>query len=158
MQKITTYLIPLFVCGFFFWLGWGNYSKLRESNSWPTASGKMVRSEVIETGRMAKAMYTARVSYEYEVGGQRYKGEQVGFMDGSSSHRSDAEAIIQSRPVGAEVEVFYNPRNPHEACLERSIGMIPWLMMIGGVLGIFGVGKMALNGGRIKTTTRRSSF
>ena len=81
-------------------------------------------------------MYEARVRYGYEVNGQKIKGDQVTFMDGSSSNRSDAAHVVNQLPVGKVVPVHYNPANPHEACLSNDVGKMPWLMMGGGVSGL----------------------
>ena len=157
MRSITSTLIPLFLSGFFIWHGWGYYSKARVSESWPTVSGKVLESEVAEArtpNGAAKRMYEARLIYEYEVDGQKYKGDQVSFADGSSSNRSDAVAILRGRPVGSVVPVFYNPADPYEACLERKIGWLPWLMMGGGGVGmLFGL-RMFVFGGPV--TRRRN--
>ncbi|TDU66137.1 uncharacterized protein DUF3592 [Prosthecobacter fusiformis] len=151
MRAITKF-IPLLVSGYFIWLGWGYYSKMKTSESWPVAAGKVLHSEVAEARTRAGAttrMYEARVTYEYEVDGQTYKGDQIGFMDGSSSNRSDAAVIVNARPVGKEVPVYYDPANPHEACLERKTGKLPWLMMGGGGLGLlFGARLLVFGGGR----------
>ncbi|MEN3942453.1 DUF3592 domain-containing protein [Prosthecobacter sp. SYSU 5D2] len=148
--------IPLVVSVVFMWLGWGYYSKAQQSTSWPEAAGKIIESKVVESSRSrsgssSKRMYKAWVSYEYEVNGQKYRNDQVGFMDGSSSSQNGVAAEVRKYPAGSAVTVYYNPTDPHEACLDRSAGLVPWLMMGGGVLGLLIGGKLLLFGGRIRT-------
>lgn len=139
MRNSLFSLIAIFVSGFFIWLGWGHYSKGKASEKWPTAQGTILESEVAESRTRAGSssrMYEARVRYGYEVNGQKIKGDQVTFMDGSSSNRSDAAHVVNQLPVGKVVPVHYNPANPHEACLSNDVGKMPWLMMGGGVSGL----------------------
>lgn len=132
--------IAVFVSGFFIWLGWGYYSKGAASEKWPVAQGMILESEVAESRKTRSGsgsrMYEARVLYEYEVEGQKIKGHQVSFMDGSSSNRSDAASVVSRLPIGKVVQVHYNPTDPYEACLSHGVGKIPWLMMGGGILGL----------------------
>lgn len=139
MRHFPFVFIPIFVSGFFIWLGYGQYSKGRVSESWPTASGLILNSDVAEArtrAGSAQRMYEARIIYEYEIGGQKYKGNQVTFADGSSSNRSDASKMVNQMPAGKTVPVYYNPADPYEACLIREVGKMPWLMMGGGLIGM----------------------
>lgn len=139
MRNALFSCIAIFVSGFFIWLGWGHYSKGKASEKWPKAQGTILESEVAESRTRAGSssrMYEARVRYEYEVNGQKIKGDQVTFMDGSSSNRSDAANVVNRLPVGKVLPVHYNPANPHEACLSNEVGKIPWLMMGGGAAGL----------------------
>lgn len=139
MRNVLFSFIAIFVSGFFIWLGWGHYSKGKVSEKWPTAQGTILESEVAESRTRAGSssrMYEARVRYEYKVNGQKIKGDQVTFMDGSSSNRSDAAHVVNRLPVGKVLPVHYNPANPHEACLSNEVGKMPWLMMGGGAVGL----------------------
>lgn len=152
-------LIPLVVSAVFVWLGWGYYSKAQQSESWPETAGKIIESKVVEasrsrSGSSSKSMYKAWVSYDYEVNGQKYRGDQVGFMDGSSSSQKGVAEEVRKYPVGRAVTVYYNPADPKEACLDRSAGMVPWLMMGGGAVGILIGTRLLLFGGRVRTRRR----
>lgn len=139
MRNALFSCIAIFVSGFFIWLGWGHYSKGKASEKWPKAQGTILESEVAESRTRAGSssrMYEARVRYEYEVNGQKIKGDQVTLMDGSSSNRSDAVNVVNRLPAGKAVPVHYNPANPHEACLSNEVGKIPWRMMGGGAVGL----------------------
>ncbi|MBB5036673.1 hypothetical protein HNQ64_000907 [Prosthecobacter dejongeii] len=147
-------MIAIFVSGFFIWLGWSHYSKGKASEKWPTAQGTVLESEVAESRKTrsgsSSRMYEARVRYEYEVDGQKIKGDQVTFMDGSSSNRSDAANVVNQLPVGKVVPVHYNPTNPHEACLFNEVGTMPWLMMGGGGIGLLMSLKTLIFGSQVR--------
>lgn len=144
--------ILFFVSIVFIWLGWGYYSKAQMSASWPEAAGKVIESKVVEasrsrSGTSSKRMYKVWVTYDYEVDGRKYRGDQVGFMDGSSSSESGMAEEVKNYPAGNPVTVYYNPAEPQEAILDRSAGIIPWLMMGGGALGMLLGGKLLLGRG-----------
>jgi Protein of unknown function (DUF3592) len=92
---------------------------------WPTTPGRIVSSGVeryIDTdadGR--RTMYRATVVYAYEVNGLEYRGDRVtsgGVM--SASFPGAARRAAAKYPVGREVMVHYNPREPGDSVLR------PW--------------------------------
>ena len=75
-------------------------------------------------------------------------------MDGRTSSRSSVAETVSRFPVGQAVTVYYNASDPSEACLDRSAGVAPMLMMGGGALGMLLGGKLLLFGGRVRTRRR----
>lgn len=112
---------------------WGIYQqrrreeKVRASQTWPFAKGKILSSEVESkwgrkpfTRGMAIPIYKAEIEYEYTVGSQTYTGDTIcigGELNTSFPKR--AEERCQRYPVGSEVNVYYDPLDPERSCLEQ---------------------------------------
>ena len=59
------------------------------------------------------------VEFRYEVGGNSYASRQVAVGLEMSGSRAVADKIVGRYPLGAKVEVHYDPANPSEAALEN---------------------------------------
>jgi hypothetical protein len=95
-------------------LGIARRRRARESRQWPTAPGRVTRSEIaIETGLDSKT-HQARVQYEYVVLGQQYSGRQVS----ESVRRAPMQRVVEQYAPGTSVEVYYDPRQPGSSALE----------------------------------------
>jgi hypothetical protein len=91
------------------------------STGWPTATGKVLSSEVEH--RFGKGPhFTARVRYEYQADGQRLEGSEIHFAQRRFRFESGAEQVISRYPVGSTVTVHYDPDEPETAVLETSQG------------------------------------
>ena len=87
----------------------------RASRHWPTVSGRVVRSE-IRDGR-------AVIRFVYSVEGQEHEGSDVAAGDWPYRPARSAERRVQRYPAGADVNVYYNPRQPNVAMLIP--GLVP---------------------------------
>jgi Protein of unknown function (DUF3592) len=95
-------------------LGIARRRRARESRQWPTARGRVARSEItIETGLDSKT-HQARVQYEYVVLGQTYSGGRVS----ESVRRAPMQRVVEQYAPGTSVEVYYDPKRPGSAALE----------------------------------------
>ncbi|MFN8373767.1 MAG: DUF3592 domain-containing protein [Anaerolineae bacterium] len=99
--------------------------RVRAAEHWSVTLGEIVASEVrAHTGRRGNVSYTPLIVYEYEVTGQRYRGERVNFGLGMASGvRSWAEEKVTQYAVGSRVEVYYDPGDPANAVLEKQASM-----------------------------------
>jgi hypothetical protein len=92
-----------------------------QTQSWPTASGRIESARVVtSTDSEGGTAYHAKISYGYTVNGQRHHGERIRFTTETSGSRS-ARRTVGKYPVGREVIVHFNPRDPAEAVLETSL-------------------------------------
>lgn len=120
----------------------------KASEQWPKASGRITASHV-ETSRDSenKNMYSAQVTYEYEVEGTTYTDDTVWFGgDYSSSNRSDAQQTVSKYPAGQTVDVYYQPDDPANAVLEPGAKFtsylvygIGWMILLVGILILGGM-------------------
>lgn len=89
-----------------------------ECVSWPTTTGRIIRSEVRRSNG-----FWAKILYEYTVNNKQYISSNVylGATAGGyfSSGREKAEKIV-ARYDSGEVKVTYNPQKPRVSFLERA--------------------------------------
>ncbi|MEA3008681.1 MAG: hypothetical protein QOJ91_373 [Sphingomonadales bacterium] len=114
--------------------------KAKAAESWPTATGRVISSEVVEeesTDREGgtSTWYNPVVTYAYSAGGRELTGRRLRFGNYRSSSRKKAEAALAAYPAGANPTVRYNPQNPEECVLETSKpGPIYLIMAVFGFL------------------------
>jgi hypothetical protein len=114
------------------------------STSWPSVSGKIVNSELVVGGDSDDTnRYSASIRYVYEVRGARHMGDRVLFyyrwrFEGRTNDRGSVEAVVRRYPVGREVPVYYDPRDPSTSVLE------PGLVRVELIAGIVALGFVAL--------------
>ena len=102
--------------------------KVRQAESWSSTVGTVTLStiDVHRSGGRNSIAYP-HVRYSYQVLGREYEANKI--MLGARIGGSGAQKVIDRYPVGAQVTVFYDPRNPYEAVLEKK-GPAPWIMWL----------------------------
>jgi hypothetical protein len=114
--------------------------QVRAAREWPSAAGKVVVSKaevrkvkVIdgdrEEGHRFEERNFADIVYEYSVAGRKLRCNRVSI--GEDLGNFQVAETIAKYPVGAVVTVYYNPRHPDQAVLERDLPKGMW-----GCLGI----------------------
>jgi hypothetical protein len=114
--------------------------EVRAAREWPATAGKVVIStaevrevKIIDSAREAgfrmEPRNFANVTYEYSVAGKKLRNNRVSIGEDRGDFQI-AETIAKY-PVGAIVTVYYNPRHPNQAVLERDLPKGLW-----GCLGI----------------------
>jgi hypothetical protein len=103
--------------------------RLRRCSTWPSTDGTIVRSDKVVTRHNFQKIEKVIIRYSY-FAGCRYESETVkvgGFMH---LRKRDENALLSRYPLGAKVQVFYDPYRPKVACLERC-GLDSVLMIAG---------------------------
>jgi hypothetical protein len=114
--------------------------QVRAAREWPSTAGKVVVSgaqvrdvRVMDSERAdgfrTEQRNFANVIYEYSVAGRKLRHNRVSI--GEDCGDFQVAETIAKYPVGAIVTVYYNPRSPKEAVLERDLPKGMW-----GCLGI----------------------
>lgn len=121
--------------------GW-QLSRGISSYTWPSCEGKIITSKVTMSSshrlRDNKGIsYYPDVDYEYVVDGKKYIGEKIFYGQYGSGMRDKIQKIADKYPAGKMVTVYYNPKNPGEAVLERGIR---WSIFLALILGLIFVG------------------
>ncbi|MFQ3621876.1 MAG: DUF3592 domain-containing protein [Spirochaetales bacterium] len=90
---------------------------------WSACEGKVVVSEVTRTYRRLynPQIYSTHIVYEYAVDGVKYQSSRRVFGPAISTGKSTQEKIAEKYPVGKIVTVYYEPKDPRNAVLERGI-------------------------------------
>ena len=114
--------------------------QVRAAREWPSTPGKVVTSaaelrdvKVLDSERESGYKFEARnfanIVYEYSVSGQKLNNNRV--STGEDRGNFQVAETIAKYPAGNIVTVYYNPRHPREAVLERDLPKGLW-----GCLGI----------------------
>jgi hypothetical protein len=137
-----TGLILLAVAALLIGIGWFSRQKVKASQAWPSAPGRVTGSGVEESsGSEGGTVYRAAVHYAYTVGGQEYQNNRRVFGDSvSSSNRGAAERTAARFVPGSSVPVYYNPANPQDAVLERTSGVAGLMFGLGALFLVLGCG------------------
>ncbi|WFU79947.1 DUF3592 domain-containing protein [Bradyrhizobium sp. CIAT3101] len=112
----------------------------REARSWPQVSGKVVTSvaevrevrvsdDEREDGYRMESRNFANVAYEYSVSGRKLSCNRISI--GEDLGNFQVAEKLAKYPAGSIVMVYYNPRHPDQAVLERDLPKGLW-----GCLGI----------------------
>ena len=110
------------------------------SLAWPSATGTIKASSVAAYRTQGGKQYMAKVAYDYTVNGAPYSGDRVRFGNRAGALAA-AEADVAKYPVGAPVDVRYDPGKPQISTLEGGQSGVS----VGGlVLAIMGAGAAAL--------------
>jgi hypothetical protein len=106
--------------------------------NWPSVLGKVTTSRVsYETTDKTNA--TPFVTYTYDVDGKTYKEGSISPGDLTIADTENAEKVVARYPRGSVVTVYYNPKNPSQAVLEKSSQA-----QIGGMYGILIFGNLLM--------------
>ncbi|MBN1937335.1 MAG: DUF3592 domain-containing protein [Anaerolineae bacterium] len=132
-------LFGLFLAGFGVLILWQGV----RMSVWPGVGGVMTaarleerREEVSRSDGPTRTVvsFEPLVEYHYTVDGKDYIGRRISPADKQYA-RPLAQKVLDRYPVGAQVQVHYDPRNPDEAFLEINMG---WggigLLLAGGAL------------------------
>ncbi|MCW5715435.1 MAG: DUF3592 domain-containing protein [Bauldia sp.] len=119
----------------------------RTGARWPTAIATVVYSQVASEERKTRAgrpgtRYVPVVAYEYEVEGTLYRAARLRFGDTSSPELSDARHTTDRFPVGAGIEVHYNPARPAEAVVETGHDTVNASLIAGVALAVLAVASL----------------
>lgn len=97
-----------------------------QSSRWPSAEGKIITSKKI-TRSSSPTLSTSypKVEYTYSVDGVEYKANRfrLGVQDITDTRPEWVQGTLDKYPVDKEVKVFFNPRNPAKAVLERGLNI-----------------------------------
>lgn len=140
--------------------GWSvAFTEAEDPSNWPTATGTITSFDEDEvdnnrgvsfSGDVSDPLILVNFAYVYTVDGIEYTGTQrfvdESLVDGRLQLEPDElEAVATQYPVGATVEVYYNPNDPAESALETASNTPYIIVGVGaGVLGSLMAGIMLL--------------
>ena len=112
------------------------------SKNWPSTNAIIQSSEMERHhGSDSGTTYSAEVTYEYSVEGDKITGNKIKFGKVSSSDSSDATRYVNKYSEGKKVKAYYNTDDPYDSVLEPGIHGSTWFMPIFGlVFALFGSG------------------
>jgi hypothetical protein len=147
------YAFPIGMVGIVAAAAFYKWLQVRAAKQWPQTQGRIVVSgsqvrevesfdDDSEGGKAVAKRNFANIVYEYEVSRQKLRAGRVSI--GEDLGNFEVAETIARYPLGKIVTVYYNPRRPREAVLERDppkgvFGCVIWLVVIGtaGILFTF---------------------
>ncbi len=114
-------ILLLFIDGCAVWLLAKNVSAM----SYPSVVGEITSSEPVD----AKTTSRQAVQFRYSVNGSEFTGSRRTFVDANFTGRKSEPKLLAERfPVGRSVDVYFNPNDPSDSALDRSLSGLPLLM------------------------------
>jgi len=92
-------------------------AEVKRAAAWTKGSARILRSAMADTTRHGKAVREAQVEYEFTAGFHRFRGRRVSL--GELMSPSQHAATVQRYRAGTSVPVYYDPKDPRNAVLER---------------------------------------
>jgi hypothetical protein len=142
------YAFPLLMVGVVAFAVAYKYLEVRQAATWPQTTGRVVvstserrkvKTADSDSDGEEEVRNFAKITYEYQVSGQKLRASRVTI--GEDLGNLEVEETIARYPLGKIVTVYYNPRRPKQAVLERELppgifGCAIWGIVI-SVVGIF---------------------
>ena len=133
--------IPILIASLILW----KTTQLRHAASWPSTRARIVKSQTRavhrrQSGEATHLVTVPDIEYEFRLGDRVVRGTRIGIGE-----RADTEAVLNHYPVGATVPVYYNPKDPADALLERDPPLpVMWLYLIAAGILIAGFAVLAV--------------
>lgn len=110
----------------------------RKTLQWPSVEGTIEESKASSESTESNDLLP-HIEYCYSVEQQTFR-EIMKFSGDITPSQEFARSYVDKYPVGARVQVYYNPANPEMATLEPGLGKGDWLVLAIGlgmlILGI----------------------
>jgi hypothetical protein len=132
--------IPILIAGIILW----KTTQLRHAASWPSRA-RIVKSQTRAVhrrsgGEVTQVVTAPDIEYEFRRGDRVVRGTRI-----AVGEIADTEAVLNHYPVGATVPVYYNPKNPADALLERDPPFpVLWLYLIAAAVLLAGFTVLAV--------------
>ena len=116
--------------------------KVMQASEWPSASCKVLHSELERHSSDDGTTYSIDILFEYTYEGRTYQSNTYNFLNMSSSGTKGKRRVLQKYKAGSSSTCYVNPKAPHEAVLNRGftklylVAIFPGLFAVGGVWGI----------------------
>ena len=96
---------------------WPQWQGERASVSWPTAPGTVTSANFVEHQRGDSARWEPEFVYAYTVNGAEYTGTRLQYGVLNLRKPESVDAFRSAFPVGAQVQVAYDPSDPQDCAL-----------------------------------------
>ena len=100
----------------------------KDASQWPSVNGTVLSARLVSHGSIRYRADFPEISYSYEVGGKVYKSKHI--AAGGEMGGVGAQSVLDRYPVSSQVTVYYDPKNPKDAVLEKKSVVQSWLWVI----------------------------
>ena len=95
---------------------YGNYRYSQQAKHWPSVTGTVTASAVVREGGRLGGL-RPDIHYRFTLNGQVYQGDRLTFGGDHSYYLSDPAPFVAQYPVGKEVDIYYDPKDPNNSLL-----------------------------------------
>ncbi|USO00160.1 MAG: DUF3592 domain-containing protein [Phycisphaeraceae bacterium] len=100
----------------------GSAMKQVHAESYPTVEGQVTAARIDESSDgEGGTTYQPAITYTYRVAGTPFENDRVRYGQVGSSDRRDSKKVLDRFPVGATVDVYFNPDNPADSVLTPGV-------------------------------------
>jgi hypothetical protein len=114
------------------------------AEDWPQTQGQVTHSELVQTKKTTKTgasinVFSAKIYYQYHIANHLYSAHEIKWVENNISGKIQ-QKMNDQYPAGSNVTVFYNPKKPSYAVLQKelSVGHILTSLYL-----LIGIGAMA---------------
>lgn len=102
-----------------YWL-WKSWQRAEETRAWAPTEAIILSSQLLTDRETPHSplSYTAEVHYRYRFNGESYTSRRIKRVDGPSSHKAKAEALVAEHRPGTTETCYVNPVQPDFAILK----------------------------------------
>ena len=122
----------------------------RESRNYTRTRGRIVRAIVEQAPRTSEEggpQFRPLVRYAFEAHGRTFESERISVGSGetiASSDEAEARRLVERYPSGSEVDVWFDPRDPHRSVLVRGVSIPQIVVTVAIGIALVGVGLFVL--------------
>lgn len=109
-----------------------------EAARWPATPGVVLSTAIRSNGGSGARAHYPIVTYRYAVDGVERTKSNLSHGLKTGGGRGWAEKVLARYPVGARIDVRYDPADPERTSLETRFGFIGWCLFLIGVLLLVG--------------------
>ena len=127
MKALQTFIyggVAAVILGVFCVWGFLQLYDAARSYSWPHVTGRIIssvaRSKLMKGRHGEYIVHWPDVRYEYFVGDRRFVSDRIMFTHRGFSE-SATQRLVNEYPVDKVITVYFDPKNPESAVLERGI-------------------------------------
>ena len=118
-----------------------NFIKSYMARNWPTTTGKVLNSELVEEWGSDDIVYKADIQYSYIVKNIEYKSEKIYFGLLNLTSKWPAKYLTKKYKYSDKIVVYYNPGSASDSVLITGINVVQlntlYALFILGVFAIY---------------------
>ena len=100
----------------------------KDASQWPSVNGTVLSARLVSHGSIRYRADFPEVTYSFEVDGKTYKSKHI--AAGGEMGGVTAQSVLARYPVGSQATVYYDPKKPKNAVLEKKSVTQKWLWVI----------------------------
>ncbi len=124
---------------FLLWKAWGIYQEIGQMNDWEAQEARLIMSYLDVNDKMDDdpSTYRVKVSYEYQVDGESYTSDRLGFgyiHSNMDNHHEVAEKLKYANKIG----IWVDPDEPAESSIVKGWSETALFMMMFAFIWVCG--------------------